>query len=54
MSRAVRDGVVSGWRPELKGTGRLVHGPGRLWPWPRRPGVREEGQRHGSVTKAHG
>ena len=23
-----------------EGTGRLVHGPGRLWPWPRRPGVR--------------
>jgi hypothetical protein len=26
-----------------EGTGRLVHGPGRLWPWPRRPGVRGEG-----------
>ena len=24
-----------------KGRGRLGHGPGRLWPWPRRPGVRE-------------
>ena len=28
------------WRPEPKGRGRLGHGPGRLWPWPRRPGVR--------------
>ena len=49
-----------------QGTGRLVHGPGRLWPWPRRPGVRgvegssREGhgrasapsrKRHGSVTE---
>jgi hypothetical protein len=32
-----------------KGRGRLGHGPGRLWPWPRRPGVREmcEGHRGG-------
>src|ERR1700749_4109281 len=32
-----------------KGRGRLGHDPGRLWPWPRRPGVREveEGAREG-------
>ena len=35
------------------GRGRLGHGPGRLWPWPRRPGVRERSG-HGSVTKTHG
>src|SRR5882757_6768260 len=27
---------------EGEGRGRLGHGPGRLWPWPRRPGVRGE------------
>ena len=36
----------------LEEAGRLVHGPGRLWPWPRRPRVRERSQRpmecHGS------
>ena len=29
-------------RSRRKGRGRLGHGPGRLWPWPRRPGVRGE------------
>jgi len=32
-----------GWGPGKlapgQGKGRLVHGPGRLWPWPRRPGL---------------
>ena len=36
------------------GRGRLGHGPGRLWPWPRRPGVRgtigTERGRKGAVT----
>src|SRR3954462_2006638 len=31
-----------------KGRGRLGHGPGRLWPWPRRPGGR------GGVRRAPG
>ncbi len=38
-----------------KGRGRPGHGPGRLWPWPRRPGVRERSKgpgRHRSVTKS--
>ena len=35
-------GAAGGCRPEGKGRGRLGHGPGRLWPWPRRPGVRGE------------
>ena len=71
---AERDVAPRSWRPEGtrprklapgEGTGRLVHGPGRLWPWPRRPGrgergdpwsVRHEGatdpspEGHGSVT----
>ena len=43
----------AGWRT-AKGRGRLGHGPGRLWPWPRRPGVRGEvrgtpGRRAGDV-----
>jgi hypothetical protein len=45
------------WRPEAKGRGRLGHGPGRLWPCPRRPRVRgvEERSREGdgSVEGRH-
>jgi hypothetical protein len=41
------------WRPD-KGRGRIGHGPGRLGPWPRRPGVRgveeRSRERHGSAT----
>src|SRR6201992_4349033 len=41
------------WRPG-KGRGRLVHGPCRLWPGPRRPGMKgAEGsspEGHGSAT----
>ena len=52
-------GAREGTRPPRagargKGRGRLVHGPGRLWPWPRRPGMRgvedPSRVRHGSVT----
>jgi hypothetical protein len=35
-----------------QGKGRLVHGPGRPWPWPRRPGVRGvRRDRRGRVTR---
>ena len=44
-----RDGSRS-WRPG-KGRGRLGHGPGRLWPWPRRPGMWGVARdRHASAT----
>ena len=33
------------WRSERKGRSRLVHGPGRLWPWPRRPRGGDPGRR---------
>src|ERR1700761_8140772 len=35
--------LAPGGKGTAKGRGRLGHGPGRLWPWPRRPGVRGEG-----------
>jgi hypothetical protein len=40
-SRAVGSAVVAGARG-WKGRRRPGHGPGRLWPWPGRPGVRGE------------
>jgi hypothetical protein len=50
--------AVPGWRPG-KGRGRLVHDPGGVWPWPRRPGSwgaedpgRERRISPGSVTRA--
>src|ERR1700735_5650999 len=50
---------ISAFRPinTGKGRGRLVHGPGRLWPWPRRPGVREvmrlRDERRGACAFVH-
>src|SRR6202000_2194163 len=62
-----RDGAAGNWRPgkgreASRREGRLGHGPGRLWPWPRRPGVRgvAEGSREahagatGSGRESHG
>jgi hypothetical protein len=55
--RAPRKGrAATGWRPD-EGRGRLGHVPGRLWPWPRRPGMRGvEGpcRKAGDVTKTAG
>ena len=45
-----RDGPPEAGAPE--GKGRLGHGPGRLWPWPRRPRVRGPGNCRGRVTGA--
>ena len=47
----LRDEALASWRPEERDAAVSVHGPGRLWPWPRRPGVR--GVR-GSVAGGHG
>ena len=47
-----RDGALAGWRPG-KGTRPSRPRPGRVWPWPRRPRVREErpGVRAGEAVR---
>ena len=52
-------GPGEGRAKDGQGTGRLVHGPGRLWPWPRLPGIGERqrdprGRETGAPRKAHG